>query len=119
LHTEIYKYLSAAEVYILPKYSVEHIFGGIGLLPVEALLCNTPIIGGNLQNFPKDHRHSVGVAVSDPGEIKKAIIRIIDKQITFNNLREIAIQNYSWETIMNKTRQDFTQLFGKYDSTKG
>src|SRR4030065_529724 len=77
-----YKYLSAADVYILPKYSVEHIFGGIGLLPVEALLCNTPIIGGSLENFPQEYRESVGLAVSDKEEMKNAIYKIIDKKIT-------------------------------------
>ena len=33
---------------------IEHIFGGIGLLPVEALLCNTPIIGGSLKILLKN-----------------------------------------------------------------
>ena len=83
MHTEIYKYLSAAEVYILPKYSVEHIFGGIGLLPVEALLCNTPIIGASLDNFPHEFRDSVGLAVSDIKEIKNAILKIIDNENYF------------------------------------
>ncbi len=87
-HTDMYKYLSAADVYILPKYSVEHIFCGIGLLPVEALLCNTPIIGGSLENFPLEYRESVGLAVSDKDEMKNAIYKIIDNKITFNNLRE-------------------------------
>ena len=55
-HTEICKYLSAADVYILSKYSTEHVFGGIGLLPVEALLCNTPVIDESLKNFPQNYR---------------------------------------------------------------
>jgi glycosyltransferase involved in cell wall biosynthesis len=114
LHTEIYKYLSAADVYILPKYSVEHIFGGIGLLPVEALLCNTPIIGGSLENFPREFMESVGLAVSEKKEMKNAIIKIIDKEITFNNLREIAIENYSWESIINNTSKDYRALLDKY-----
>jgi glycosyltransferase involved in cell wall biosynthesis len=114
LHTEIYKYLSAADVYILPKYSVEHIFGGIGLLPVEALLCNTPIIGGSLENFPREFRESVGLAVSEKEEMKNAIIKIIDKEITFDNLREIAIEYYSWESIMTNTFKDYRALLAKY-----
>jgi glycosyltransferase involved in cell wall biosynthesis len=114
LHTEIFKYLSAADVYVLPKYSMEHIFGGIGLLPVEALLCNTPIIGGSLENFPQEFRESVGLAVSEPEEMKNAIIKIIDKKITFNNLREIAIEYYSWEKISANTSNDYTELINKY-----
>ncbi len=114
MHTDIYKYLSAADVYILPKYSKEHIFGGIGLLPVEALLCNTPIIGESLKNLPEEFRDSVGLSVSEPEDIKNAIIKIIDKKIQFNNLRETAMNHYSWESIAKKTGEDFKVLIKMY-----
>jgi len=114
LHTEMYKYLSAADVYILPKYSVEHIFGGIGLLPVEALLCNTPVIGGSLENFPDHCRDSIGLAVNEPKDIKNAILDIIDRKIVFNDFRKIAVENYSWEKIINDTTKDFKKLISIY-----
>ena len=114
LHTDVYKYLSAAEVYILAKYSKEHVFGGIGLLPIEALLCNTPVIGGSLENFPEEDRESVGFAVSETEQMKDAIIKIIDEKIVFNNLREIAIKHYSWEKISKNTAVDFQELINKY-----
>ena len=114
MHTDIYKYLSAADVYILPKYSIEHIFGGIGLLPIEVLLCNTPIIGGSLENFPQECRSSVGLTAADKDEMKNAILKILDNMITFNNLREIAIENYSWKKIVQKTSEDYKDLISKY-----
>ena len=114
LHTDIYKYLSAADVYILAKYSKEHIFGGIGLLPVEALLCNTPVVGDSLKNFPQEDRDSVGFAVSEIDEMKNAILKIIDNKVSFNNLREIAIKHYSWEKISKETAIDFKELIKKY-----
>jgi glycosyltransferase involved in cell wall biosynthesis len=110
MHTDIYKYLSAADIYILPKYSVEHIFCGIGLLPIESLLCNTPIIGGSLENFPQECRESVGLAVSDKEELKRAIITVLDNKIVFNDLRKIAIENYSWEKIITDTAKDYKNL---------
>jgi len=109
-HTDIYKYLSAADIYILPKYSIEHVFGGIGLLPVEALLCNTPIIGESLKNFPEKFRDSVGLAVSDKDEIKKAILDIIDGKIKIGDVRKIAIEYYSWEKIITDTAKDYKKL---------
>jgi glycosyltransferase involved in cell wall biosynthesis len=114
LHTEIYKYLSAADVYILAKYSEEHVFCGIGLLPLEALLCNTPVVGGSLENFPSASRELVGYAVSDKADIKNSIIKIIDNKKTFNNLREIAIEHYSWEKIIEYTSRDYEELINKY-----
>ena len=113
-HTDIYKYLSAADVYILPKYSIEHIFGGIGLLPVEALLCNTPIIGGSLENFPQEFQQSVGLTVSDKDEMKNAILCILDNKISFTDLRKIALENYSWEKIIYNTSSDYDDLANKY-----
>ncbi len=114
MHTDIYRYLSAADVYILPKYSTEHVFGGIGLLPVEALLCNTPVIGGNLENFPQDCKDAVGFAVNDRDEMKVAIINILDKKVMFDNLRNIAIENYSWEKISKDTSADYKRILDKY-----
>ena len=77
-------------------------------------MCNTPIIGGSLENFPKESRESVGLAVSDKDELKNAIVKIIDKRITFNKLREIAIENYSWEKIIENTSKDYKELINKY-----
>jgi len=114
MHTKMYKYLSAADVYILPKYSIEHVFGGIGLLPVEALLCNTPIIGGSLENFPQESRDAVGFAVSEKDQIKEAILKIINGKVTFSNLREIAIKYYSWEKIIENTAKDYNEILIKY-----
>jgi glycosyltransferase involved in cell wall biosynthesis len=118
IHTDMYKYLSAADVYILPKYSVEHIFGGIGLLPIEALLCNTPIIGGSLENFPKEVRESVGFVASEKEEMKDAILKIIDRRVVFNNLRETAIKYYAWEKIIANTSEDFNKLIDRYFNLK-
>jgi len=114
MHTEIYKYLTAADVYILPKYTKTHSFGGIGLLPVEALLCNTPVVGGSLYNFPAENRDAVGFAVSEKDQIKEAILKIIDGNVTFNNLREIAIKYYSWENIILQTAVDYKKILKKY-----
>ncbi|MBK9097294.1 MAG: glycosyltransferase family 4 protein [bacterium] len=114
LHTDVHKYLSAAEVYILAKYSKEHVFGGIGLLPVESLLCNTPVIGGSLENFPEADRESVGFAVSETEQMKDAILKVIDKEVVFSNLREIAVKHYSWEKISKNTAVDFQELINKY-----
>jgi len=113
-HSEVYKFLSSADVYILSRYSKEHIFGGIGLLPVEAMLCNTPVVGESLKNFPEEFRESVGFSVSEPEDIKNAIIKIIDKKVIFENLREIALKQYSWENIAKRTGEDFGKLLKKY-----
>jgi len=114
MHTEMYKYLSAADVYILSKYTKADPFKGIGLLPMEGLLCDTPVVGESLYNFPEENRNAVGFAVSKRDQIKEAILKIIDGKITFNNLREIAIKHYSWENIIYRTAHDYENIINKY-----
>jgi len=45
---------------------------------------------------------------------KNAIFKIIDKKVSFDNLREIAIKHYSWEKISKETAIDFKELINKY-----
>ena len=77
-------------------------------------MCNTPVIGGSLENFPEECRESVGLAVSEKEEMKDAILKIIDNKITFNNLRETAIEHYSWEKIIENTFKDYKELLNRY-----
>ena len=114
MHTEMYKYLSAADVYILSKYTKTDPFKGIGLLPIEGLLCNTPLVGGSLYNFHEENRDIIGFDVSEKNQMKEAILKIIDGKVTFSNLRQIAIKYYSWENIIYKTACDYEDIINKY-----
>ena len=114
LYTEMYKFLTAADVYVLPTYRENDPFGGVGLLPLEALLCNTPIVGNCLKNFPKEDREAVGYVVSEQTQIKESILKIIDNKVSFDNLREIAIKHYSWENIIKSTLKDYIEILNKY-----
>lgn len=114
LQTELYKYLSAANVYCLPKYKEDMAFLVIGMLPIQALLCNTPIIGGNLSNFSEENVHKVGIIVETKDDMKEAIVFIIDGKRKFENLREIAIKHFSWETISKRTREHYDSLIENY-----
>ncbi len=111
---ELKKYLSAAEIYLLPRLSDNHKFGGIGLLPVQALLCNTPVIGGTMQSFPDYDRNLVGTVASTHQEIKAAIEEICDGRKKFKDLREIAIKHYSWQIISENTAADYKEVLRKY-----
>lgn len=110
LMTELYKYLSAADVYSLPKYVVNHAFGGIGILPVQALLCETPVIGNSLATFPKMDVEKVGFRTSDKTKIKNLILDICDERVIFKNLRNIAMKHYSWKNISQRTYLYYTEL---------
>lgn len=114
LNTEIYKYLYAADCYVLPDLLPIHTFGGIGELPVQALLCNTPIVGGTVRNIAEDLRVHVGIFTQSKEDLVKALVKIIRKEVMFSNMRKIAIENFSWENISQKTRVEYDRLIQEY-----
>jgi glycosyltransferase involved in cell wall biosynthesis len=113
LQTELYKFLSAASIYFLPKLSNDHALGGIGMLPVQAMLCNTPVIGDTLRNFPEQGIEKVGIVANDHETIKKAILDVIDKKVVFDSTRELAVKYYSWYSISRETSEDYYKLLKK------
>ena len=114
LQTELYKLLCAADVYILPNLSEGNPFMGIGMAPVQALLCNTPIVGATLRTAPKEIRNKIGIYADNVEDIQEAILKIIEKRVRFGNLRDIAIQYYSWEKITMNTKIIYDRLFEQY-----
>lgn len=114
LQTELYKLLCAADVYILPKYSQGNPFMGIGMLPVQALLCNTPIVGESIRNAPKEIRNKIGIYADNVEDIQEAILKILEKRVSFGNLRDIAIQYYSWNKITMNTKLIYDNLYKQY-----
>lgn len=114
LQTELYKYLSAADVYCLPNYSRGHAFAGIGLLPVQSLLCETPVVGGSLATFPKEDINKIGIYADDKESIKKALLKICNGDVNFTGLREIAIKHYGWENISKRTKEHYDNLIFTY-----
>lgn len=114
LQTELYMYLSAADVYVLPKYKPDMIFLGIGMLPVQAALCNTPVVGESLRNYAGINVKDIGIFADDYGSIKIAIRKILEQEIKFNKLRETALSIYSWETIVINNKIAFDNLIERY-----
>ena len=110
LQTELYKYLSAADIYVLPLLSEAIPFGGIGMLSVQALYCNTPIVGSTVASFPASELDKVGMVANNKENIKIAILEIVDMKRNFLNLREIAIKHYSWENISKQTLNSYKQI---------
>lgn len=114
LQTELYKYLSAADIYILAKLDEAIPFGGIGELSVQALYCETPIAGSTVKCFPEENRDKVGIIANDKETLIKAIKEILDSDGRYINLREKAIDFYSWKRICQKTEEDYSILAKKY-----
>lgn len=114
LQTELYKFLSAADIYILPLLSEEIPFGGIGMLSVQALCCNTPIVGATVESFPVGDRDKIGLVAKDHNSISDAIDQIISRKKEFIKLRMYALKYYSWESISKQTDILYKQILKEY-----
>lgn len=113
---DLYKYLSAADVYVLPQYVRNHAFGGVGMLPIQAMLCETPVVGGNLISFPKDHLSEVGILAESKEAISKAVLEIISDGGRYAGMRRIAQEHYGWDSIARRTQAFYRELLLKYEN---
>lgn len=111
--SEISLWMSAASIYYLPGLSEAHRFGGLGMLPVQAMLCNTPVIAGTLKCFPEDAREKVGVWVRNFEELKNATKDMLDKKRIYTGLRDTALPYYSWKSITAVTAADYERLINE------
>jgi glycosyltransferase involved in cell wall biosynthesis len=107
--------LSAADVYVLPLLSKIIPFGGIGMLSVQALFCNTPIVGATVESFPEIERDKIGLVAKNRIEISEAIKRIIFREKEFSNLRLIAQKYYTWENISKQTAHSYKKIIEEYE----
>jgi glycosyltransferase involved in cell wall biosynthesis len=114
LNTEMYKYLTAADCYVLPDLLPIHTFGGIGELPVQSLLCNTPILGGTVRNIPEQVRNKVGIFTQTKEELVSALIAVINSKMNFTEMRKTAIDYFSWGNVSLKTRIQYNRLVNLY-----
>ena len=109
--TELYKYLSAASVYALPKLDKSIPFGGVGMLSVQAMLCNTPAVGSTIAAVPNSVRNKIGIVSNNEEQLKAAILKILSTPTSYRNIREEVKPYYSWENISQSTLNDYDQIF--------
>jgi glycosyltransferase involved in cell wall biosynthesis len=112
--TELHKYLSAASVYALPLLDKSIPFGGVGMLSVQAMLCNTPAVGSTIAAISSEVRNEVGIVSNNPTQLKAAILKILSNSSpNYQNIRSVIKTYYAWENIAHCTMNDYNLLFAK------
>lgn len=109
IQTEMNKYLSAADIYVLANLKGIHTYGGVGMLPVQALFCETPVVGVTVRNIPEKIQSQLGIYTDTKEELKEALFQIMTAKRKFSNLRELAKNEYSWKNISNRTSQKYLE----------
>jgi glycosyltransferase involved in cell wall biosynthesis len=109
-------YYRSADVFILPTLSIE----GFGLVTVEALASGLPVLGtpvGGTVEILKGVDESLLFPGITPDMLSHRIEKFLKDPVPFEALkmrcRERAVQNYSWEKVVDLIEDEFFLVLGK------
>jgi glycosyltransferase involved in cell wall biosynthesis len=103
LNKELYKYYSAADVYVLFALRDDY-FGGTGVATLESLACNTPVVSYALRNYIGDNVNELGEVPDTAEKYKEAILKVIDNPHNYKNMRESMFENYSYQAVYRRLK---------------
>jgi glycosyltransferase involved in cell wall biosynthesis len=112
LNTELYKYYSAADVYVMLGLR-DDMFGGTGIAPLESLACNTPIVSSAMRNYLGNNAEEICEIPDSLEGYKKAILKVIDHRENYKNMRESVEKYYSHEALVKRADKIFTEVLEK------
>lgn len=101
---------SLADVFVFPSF-----YEGFGVPPLEAMACGTPVITSNTSSLPE----AVGDAAllvdpHNPGEIAKAITRVLENPPLQEELRQKGYKQaarYTWQNSARKMLAVYQQVY--------
>lgn len=110
LNVDLYKYFSAADVYVLFALRDDY-FGGTGIATLESLACNTPVVSYAMRNYIGDNVHELAELPDTVEKHKDAILKIIDNPSAYKNMRESIAKYYAYESVYARIKPVFEELF--------
>ncbi len=112
---EINEYYSRANIFILP--STSSVQEGFGIVALEALACQTPVISTEIVGVAKDLKESKSGLIIPPKNIDRlasAIIQLLnDKESSKKmgiNGRKLVEKKYTWQIIGKMTEKVYKEL---------
>lgn len=112
--TDVVKYYSAADVFIIPSIVVDGHTEGLGVVTLEAMACGTPVIGSNVGGIPdviKDGYNGFLVPERSSNELAIKIIELLsDKELQSNFKKNGLItvkEKFTWNIVSNKFENIF------------
>jgi glycosyltransferase involved in cell wall biosynthesis len=112
-HSELKYYLSAADVYVMHCNETVKNYGGMGVAPMEALACNTPIVSTNLIHCPEKDREKLGKVQKNEKELTMHLKYILNNLEKYKNCRETARKYFDWKSKIEHTLKVYNFLFKK------
>jgi glycosyltransferase involved in cell wall biosynthesis len=105
-------YYNAADVFVLPS-----LIEGLGVVGIEAMACETPFIGTNVDGIPSlvdQFKAGILIPPKDSKSIANAVIRLFHASDPIVIDREHARESYDWHNIAKETISVYDRLFQQY-----
>jgi len=109
---ELPLYYNAADVFVLPS-----LIEALGVVGIEAMACETPFIGTNVEGIPSlVEQFEAGVLIPprDSNAIANAVVKVLEDGTPFSANRERAKNYYDWHNVAKKNIEVYNALFDRY-----
>ena len=102
-HTKLPDYYNAADLlYYLVHGKMDLAFAGTSYVPLEAMLCGTPVVSTTFHHFRDADVLEVSRIPRKYEEVIPMIEEVLESNIPRERVREIVLRNYKWEVILDK-----------------
>jgi glycosyltransferase involved in cell wall biosynthesis len=116
LNSELNKYYSAADVYVLISLREDY-FGGTGIAPLESLACNTPTVSNSLRNYMGDNISEIGEVPCTLEEYESAIESALLNPDKYKNMRKSVEKFYSYKAVAENIEKVISNIISKNRKT--
>lgn len=97
-HEVLAEYYNAADLLLyLPNEFSDLQFAGTSYVPLEALMCGTPVVATTFHHIPGREVSEVSRIPEKKSDIAPMIKEILDSDISRQRCRDIVLKYYSWE----------------------
>jgi len=112
------KWLSVADVFVMPNIKVPGDMEGFGIVAHEAALAELPVVASNLEGIAQalqDNKNGILLPSQDTVAYHKAIKRLLGNaklnQEFGKQARKYTLDNFGWPVIAKQYRQIYEELF--------
>ena len=102
-HTDLLDYYNAADLlYYLPHGEMDLKFAGTSYVPLEAMVCGTPVVSTTFHHFPGDEVSQVSRIPEKKEDIIPMIEELLAKDVSRELCRQIVLEEFSWDVLIDR-----------------